>query len=56
MTFNVVRLLCDHVVVMKGGRIVEAGAVEAVMDDPRAPYTQELLSAAPQAPTRKSAA
>ncbi|APH73986.1 dipeptide ABC transporter ATP-binding protein [Aquibium oceanicum] len=52
---NVVRLLCDHVVVMKGGSIVEAGPVEKVMDDPQDAYTRELLSAAPQAPSRKAA-
>ena len=53
---NVVRLLCDHVIVMKGGEIVEAGPAEQVMDTPSDPYTRELLSAAPQAPARKTAA
>ncbi len=52
---NVVRLLCDQVVVMKGGRIVESGPVEDVMDNPKDPYTRQLLSAAPQAPDRKAA-
>ncbi|WP_417724863.1 dipeptide ABC transporter ATP-binding protein [Salipiger sp.] len=47
---NVVRLLCDEVIVMKGGVIVDAGPVERVMDSPAHPYTRELLSAAPQAP------
>ena len=51
---TVVRLLCDHVIVMKGGEIVEAGPVEQVMDNPTNPYTRELLSAAPQAPTAPS--
>ncbi|MAL79143.1 MAG: ABC transporter ATP-binding protein [Sneathiella sp.] len=52
---NVVRLLCDKVVVMKGGAIVEAGSVSDVMDAPSDPYTRELLSAAPQAPQRSIA-
>ena len=52
---NVVRLLCDRVVVMKGGAIVEAGPVSDVMDAPSDPYTRELLSAAPQAPQRSIA-
>ncbi len=53
---NVVRLLCDHVIVMKGGEIVDAGPVEQVMDAPSHPYTAELLSAAPQAPIPNAAA
>ncbi len=44
---HVVRLLCDHVVVMKGGEIVEQGSAEQVMTAPADPYTAELLSAAP---------
>jgi len=53
---NVVRLLCDHVIVMKAGEIVDAGPVEQVMDAPSHPYTAELLSAAPQAPVPLTAA
>ncbi len=47
---HVVRLLCDRVIVMKGGCIVEAGETEAVMTAPSNAYTRELLSAAPHAP------
>ena len=32
---NVVRLLCDRVIVMKAGRIVEEGSAEEVLESPR---------------------
>ena len=47
---NVVRLLCDRVIVMKGGRIVEEGMAEEVLGAPKADYTRELLSAIPHPP------
>lgn len=43
---NVVYQLCDRVMVMKDGRIVEENTVQALFDHPRAAYTRELLSAA----------
>ena len=47
---NVVRLLCDRVIVMRTGRIVEEGSSEQVLSDPKDDYTKELLTAIPHPP------
>jgi peptide/nickel transport system ATP-binding protein len=47
---NVVRLLCDRVIVMRTGRIVEQGSAEQVLGDPQDAYTRELLTAIPHPP------
>ncbi|MBN8990021.1 MAG: ABC transporter ATP-binding protein [Rhizobiales bacterium] len=47
---NVVRLLCDRVIVMRAGRIVEQGLSERVLGDPQDAYTRELLTAIPHPP------
>ncbi len=40
----VVRLLAQRLMVMKDGRVVEAGLTDQVLDDPRHAYTQLLVS------------
>lgn len=44
---SVVRSLCDRVIVLYLGRIMEEGPVARVLDTPRHPYTRSLLSAVP---------
>jgi oligopeptide/dipeptide ABC transporter ATP-binding protein len=41
----VVEDVCDRVVVMYAGAVVEAGAIAPVLRDPRHPYTEALLQA-----------
>jgi oligopeptide transport system ATP-binding protein len=43
----VVRRLCERVLVMYLGRIVESGPTESVFNDPRHPYTRMLLDSVP---------
>lgn len=45
---SVVRDIADDVVVMRQGRIIERGTVDAVLDDPKEPYTQLLIASAPR--------
>ncbi len=44
----VVEYLADEVAVMYLGRIVERGSIDEVMNNPKHPYTQALLSSVPQ--------
>jgi microcin C transport system ATP-binding protein len=43
---RVVRALANHLLVMKNGRVVEAGPARQVFAEPQHPYTQALLAAA----------
>ncbi|PUB17315.1 dipeptide ABC transporter ATP-binding protein [Yoonia sediminilitoris] len=49
---HVVRLLCDHVIVMKDGQIVEQGPAQQIMVNPQDDYTKSLIAAAPKPPER----
>lgn len=41
----VARLLSHRLIVMRHGRVIETGLTDQVLDDPREPYTQLLVSA-----------
>ncbi|MCP2636093.1 ABC transporter ATP-binding protein [Microbacterium sp. HD4P20] len=43
-----VRRVCDHVVVMKSGAVVEQGPIAQVLDAPREEYTRALLESIPR--------
>ena len=45
---GVVAEICDRVIVMYAGGILEAGSVENILEHPLHPYTQGLLKAIPQ--------
>lgn len=44
---HVVRKLCNRVIVMKRGHIIEDRPVEEIFSDPRHEYTQQLIAAIP---------
>ncbi len=46
---NVVRYICDRVVVMYLGRIVEMGEVDEIFKHPKHPYTKLLMASTPGA-------
>jgi peptide/nickel transport system ATP-binding protein len=45
---GVVHELCDRIVVMSEGRIVEQGPADGILFQPREPYTKELIAAVPR--------
>ncbi len=44
---NVVRMMCEHIIVMRQGQIVESGASKGLFAAPKAAYTRDLLAAIP---------
>lgn len=51
--FGVVAGMCDRVVVMKDGEVVETGTTEGLFASPEHPYTQKLLNALPKLHEKK---
>lgn len=45
---HVVRGLCDDVLILRAGKVVESGGCAAVFGAPRETYTRELIQAAPR--------
>jgi peptide/nickel transport system ATP-binding protein len=43
----VIKLMCDDVIVLQHGQVVEAGSADDIFQRPQHPYTQALLSAIP---------
>ncbi len=47
---SVLRALCDRVMIMKDGKVVEEGATEQVFEHPERTYTKNLMKAAVKGP------
>jgi len=43
----VINLMCDDVIVLQHGQVVEAGSADEIFQRPQHPYTQALLDAIP---------
>ncbi|MGB7977720.1 MAG: ABC transporter ATP-binding protein [Chlamydiales bacterium] len=52
--FGVIGAICERVLVMYAGKIVESGSVAEVLQSPRHPYTQMLLNSLPRLDRPKS--
>ena len=49
---NVIRLMCDHVLVMRSGQVIEASDVETIFRSPSHAYTRALIDAVPPLPAQ----
>jgi ABC-type dipeptide/oligopeptide/nickel transport system ATPase component len=49
-----VRNICDRILIMKNGRLIETGSQEDIFERPREAYTRELLDAIPRNPNLKT--
>ena len=47
---GVVAALCEEIVILEHGKIVEAGATRQILAAPQHPYTQKLLASVPRMP------
>ena len=45
---DVIEIICDRIVVLYLGRVMEIGTAEQICREPRHPYTQALLAASPK--------
>ena len=52
--FGVIAKMCQRVLVMYAGKVVESGSVEEVLQHPQHPYTQMLLNSLPRLDRPKS--
>jgi oligopeptide transport system ATP-binding protein len=44
----VIARMCDRVIVLYGGRIMEEAAIDDLFENPRHPYSQGLMAATPR--------
>ena len=54
-TYSVVGQVCDRILVMKDGEVVESGPSRDVLLAPQHPYTRRLLAALPVLPAAEAA-
>lgn len=50
---SLVRQLCERIIVMQGGYIVETGSTEQIFHQPKQEYTKKLIAAIPKCEKRK---